>query len=179
MKKSNSILAKPLIRILLSVVLLVLCFLMNRYFNIQQTPWNLLQYVLSLVLIVIPFYGIIMGISQMLTDRKEPPERSGFDPEHPIKIWTHAELFAYLEQEDIIDLDIDHEVVHRIGTSSDYRQEHRYEQGEYFDKLYYIDDAQYADFNEFKKLLYALHPENEIRILRASMDDGNTDIILP
>ena len=171
--------SKPITRILLSIVLLILCFLMNRYLKIEQAPWNLLQYALSIVLIVIPFCGIIKGISQMLTERKQADSRPKFDPQNPLKIWTHEELFAYLEQEDIIDLDLDHEVVHRIGTSSDYRQEHRFEQGEYFDKLYYIDDAQYADFNEFKKQLSALHPENEIRILRASIDEGNTDIILP
>ena len=172
-------LSKPSVRILVSVILMVLCFLMNRYFKIEQAPWSLLQYVLSIVLTGLSLYGIIKGISQMLTEGKQKASAPKFDPEHPVKIWGHEELFAYLEAEDIIDLDIDHEVVRRIGVASDFRRDKLTGKNGFCDKAYYINDTEYTDFNQFKEQFTVAHPETEVRILRASMDDGSMDVKLP
>ena len=170
---------KPSVRILLSVVLMVLCFLMNRYFKVEQAPWSLLQYALTIFLIIVSFTGLFKGISQVMTSRGKKVPAPVLAPEHPIKIWNHEELFAYVEQEDIIDLDIDHNVVRRIGTASDLRHNRLAGKNELFDKAYYINDQEYSDFAEFKEQFAAVHPEAEVRILRASMDDGSMDVKLP
>ncbi len=171
--------AKPSVLILGSVALMILCFLMNRYFKIEQAPWNLLQYAFTIFLIVVSFTGLFKGISQAMTGRDKKTTAPKFDPEHPIKIWSHEELFAYLEQEDIIDLDIDHDVVQRIGTASDFRHNRLTGKNELFDKAYYINDQEYSDFTQFKEQFATVHSETEVRILRASMDDGSMDVKLP
>ena len=175
----KKLLSKPSARILLSVVLMVLCFLMNRYFKVEQAPWSLLQYALTIFLIVVSFTGLFKGISQVMTGRDKKITAPELDPEHPIKIWSHEELFAYLEQEDIIDLDIDHSVVRRIGTASDIRLNKLTGKDELFAKAYYTNDQEYSDFAEFKEQFAEVHPQAEVRILRASMDDGSMEVNLP
>ena len=175
----KKLLSKPSVLIPVSVVLMILCFLMNRYCKIEQAPWNVLQYALTIFLIILSFTGLFKGISQVITHREKKTATPVPDPEHPIRIWSHEELFAYLKQEDIIDLDIDHGVVRRIGTASDIRHNRLTGQNELFDKAYYINDQEYSDFAAFKEQFAAAHPEAEVRILRASMDDGSMDIKLP
>ncbi len=109
MKNNHSPFARPQIRILLSVVLLALCFLMNRFFKIEKAPWSLLQFGLSVVLILVAATCILKAISQLTLAKKQATEKPKFDPEHPVKIWTHEELFNYLEADDMVDLVIDHE----------------------------------------------------------------------
>ena len=49
----------------------------------------------------------------------------------------------------------------------------------FFDKVYYINDQEYSDFAEFKEQFAATHPEQEVRILRASIDEGSMEVKLP
>ena len=170
--------SKPPVLICGSVVLLILCFLMNRYFNITQVPWPI-RSALTTLIIFVSFAGIVKGISQMVTGGKKNSTSSNMDPEHPIKIWNHKELFAYLEKEDIIDLDIDHPVVRRIGTAADIRRDKRAGKDVLFNKVYYINEQEYASLAEFKEQFAAVHPQAEVRILRASMDDGSMEVTLP
>ena len=170
--------SKPPVLICGSVVLLILCFLMNRYFNTTQVPWPI-RSALTTLIIFVSFAGIVKGISQMMTGGKKNSTSSNMDPEHPIKIWNHKELFAYLEKEDIIDLDIDHPVVRRIGTAADIRRDKRAGKDVLFNKVYYINEQEYASFAEFKEQFAAVHPQAEVRILRASMDDGSMEVTLP
>ena len=170
--------SKPPVLICGSVVLLILCFLMNRYFNTIQVPWPI-RSALTTLIIFVSFAGIVKGISQMVTGGKKNSTSSNMDPEHPIRIWTHDELFAYLEKEDIIDLDIDHPVVRRIGTVADIRRDKRAGKDVLFNKAYYINEQEYASLAEFKEQFAAVHPQAEVRILRASMDDGSMEVTLP
>ena len=171
--------SKPPVLICGSVVLLILCFLMNRYFKIEQAPWSLLQYALTIFLVIFSFTGLFKGISQVMTSRGKKVTAPVSDPEHPIKIWNHEELFAYLEKEDIIDLDIDHPVVRRIGTVADIRRDKRAGKDVLFNKAYYINEQEYASLAEFKEQFAAAHPEQEVRILRASIDEGSMEVKLP
>lgn len=171
--------SKPAVRISASVALMLLCFLMNRYFKIEQGPWRVLQFALTAVLIVVSFSNLFKGISQVMPNREKKVAAPVLDPEHPVRIWSHEELFAYLKEEDIIDLDIDHGVVRRIGTASDLRQNRLTGQNELFDKAYYINDQEYSDLAEFKEQFAAAHPEQEVRILRASIDEGSMEVKLP
>lgn len=177
MKSTRSPLAKPLPRLLLAVVLLVLCFLMNRFFKIERASWNLLQYVFSFLLVLLSLTVIFKSISELLTANKSGKTRPAADPAQPIKVWTRDELFAYLEQEDMVDLDIDHGDGLRVSTASDYRFDRTASEWKYFDKGYYINDQEYSDFSQFKEQFAAIHPEEPIRILRASLDDN--DVKLP
>ena len=170
--------SKPPVLICGSVVLLILCFLMNRYFNTTQVPWPI-RSALTTLIIFVSFAGIVKGISQMVTGGKKNSTSSNMDPEHPIKIWNHEELFAYLEKEDIIDLDIDHPVVRRIGTVADIRRDKRAGKDVLFNKAYYINEQEYASLAEFKEQFAATHPEQEVRILRASIDEGSMEVKLP
>ena len=170
--------SKPPVLICGSVALLILCFLMNRYFNTTQVPWPI-RSALTTLIIFVSFAGIVKGISQMVTGGKKNSTSSNMDPEHPIKIWNHKELFAYLEKEDIIDLDIDHPVVRRIGTAADIRRDKRAGKDVLFNKVYYINEQEYASLAEFKEQFAAVHPQAEVRILRASMDDGSMEVTLP
>lgn len=170
--------SKPPVLICGSVVLLILCFLMNRYFNTTQVPWPI-RSALTTLIIFVSFAGIVKGISQMVTGGKKNTTSSNMDPEHPIRIWTHDELFAYLEKENIIDLDIGHESVKRVGTASDYSRGSLRQKAGFFDKVYYINDQEYSDFAEFKEQFAAAHPEQEVRILRASIDEGSMEVKLP
>ena len=115
----------------------------------------------------------------MVTGGKKNSTSSNMDPEHPSRIWTHDELFAYLEKEDIIDLDIGHESAKRVGTASDYSRGSLRQKAGFFDKVYYINDQEYSDFSEFKEQFAAAHPEQEVRILRASIDEGSMEVKLP
>ena len=171
--------SKPPVLICGSVVLLILCFLMNRYFKVEQAPWSLLQYALTIFLVIFSFTGLFKGISQVMTGRGKKVTAPVSDPEHPIRIWTHDELFAYLEKEDIIDLDIGHESVKRVGTASDYSRGSFRQKAGFFDKVYYINEQEYSDFAEFKEQFAAAHPEQEVRILRASIDEGSMEVKLP
>ena len=48
-----------------------------------------------------------------------------------------------------------------------------------FNKVYYINEQEYASLAEFKEQFAAAHPQAEVRILRASMDDGSMEVTLP
>ena len=177
MKNNNSPFARPSVRILLSVVLLTLCFLMNRFFKIENAPWSLLQFGLSVALILVAAACILKAISQLTLAKKQATEKPKFDPEHPVKIWTHEELFNYLEADDMVDLDIDHEGGLRVGTASDGKTDKFTGRFEFFDKAYYINDQEYSDLSQFKAQFAAIHPEETVRVLRASLDDN--DVTLP
>ena len=173
MKKAASFLKKPSIRLLLSVALLVLCFLMNRYFKTEKPGWNLLQLGVSVVMILVSIPGILSAISQIVRNNRVPTPL----PTEPIRIWSHEELFAYLDKDDMVDLDIAHREGLRVSTSSDYRKKTVSGDFEFFGKAYYINDEEYEDFEQFKEQFAVVHPDAEVRILRASLD-GN-DVALP
>lgn len=80
----KKLLTKPLVLICGSVVLLILCFLMNRYFNTTQVPWSI-RSALTTLIIFVSFAGIVKGISQMVTGGKKNTTSSiyGSGASHP------------------------------------------------------------------------------------------------
>ena len=165
-------------RALISILLAVGCFLLNRHIIPSEAPWSLLKLLLGASATAFCLVSVLKWISSILV-RKEGKAGTdeNLEERKPIKIWSHAELFAYLEQEDIIDLHIKHNGILKIGVMSELYSE-KFEESYYFNKCYYIEDSEYTDAEEFKQQFICIHPEEPVVIVRASLDDGGVEIIL-
>ena len=166
-----------LITAIISIGSLIACFLLNRYVIPSQPPWNYVKTFLGVITVIFCIVSVMKWISYIM-ERKKTTSEANETPENskPLKIWTQAELFAYLEQEDIIDLQIDHDDILRVGVASEFCDK-KFSSSYYFNKCYYIADAEYTDIEEFKRQFVLIHPEENIVIVHASMDNGEMDII--
>ena len=95
-------------------------------------------------------------------------------PNESIKIWNREELFTYLENEFFLDLIVDSTEPIAIRITSELISPGRHWSGD-FAKEYHINEQPYSSFDEFKKEFNALHPDQEIRILSATNEDGPVD----
>ena len=173
-KNSNSV-SVAWLKILLSVAVLVLCFFRNRVIPqdnetlvISGTVATVLLILLCLRLVA-SAVGILAGAGKGAAPQKLPDQ--------PIKLWDREKLFAYLEQEDIIDIVLGREngETLKVGTRSDYRRE-RYGKAEYFDKCYYIEEEEYTDFSDFVAQFTRAHGDETVRILYVGIEDMPVEV---
>ncbi len=179
MKKEQSNISNVFaITAIISIGSLIICFLLNRYVIPSQPPWNYVKTVLGAITAIFCIVSVMKWIS-FIMERKKTASVTNETPENskPLKIWTQTELFAYLEQEDIIDLQIDHDGILKVGVASEFCDK-KFSSSYYFNKCYYIADAEYTDIDDFKRQFVLIHPEEDVIIIHASMDNGGMDIIL-
>ena len=176
MDKKNEIIRNPWVRILGSVALLALCFIVNRTMNMHGAR-NVANIVRIVTIPVIGFalIQIIKGISMLILqkDNEKPPKSL---PTEPIKIWNHEELFSYLEKEIMVDLIIGSDNPIKISISCEYIRPYLGRKGYFTNKVFFINEKQYSSFDEFKQNFVLIHPEQEIRIMSATVDDGLVDV---
>ena len=165
----------PIWKIVLAVALLVLCFFRKRLIPQDHAALMALGTGLTIACICLSFYWIITAISQLSLQGETETTAPSKLPSEPLKCLTPEELFAFLEKEDIIDVVIDNEGEWRVGTSSDSKSG-RYRETRYFDKRYYIEDTEYADFSEFKKSFLLALKGDAVKILYVGIEDMAVDI---
>lgn len=170
---------KPLIKLLISIAILTVCFFRNRFIPADQVLLTHAATVATLILLVVCFRLIFISITEIgifVSSRKqeqtEPKEYT-----EPIKLWSHEELFAFLQEENIIDLVVENDYgKQRIGTRSDYGRPTAFAPEQFFDKCYYIEDREYTDFEEFKTAFSQNATDVKIKIWSAKLDDMDIQI---
>ena len=175
MNKKNNSVSVAWLKILLSAVILVLCFLRNRIIPQDNEALVISGTVVTVLLIILCLRLIASAIGTLAgAEKNAAPKKL---PDEPIKLWDREELFAYLEQEDIIDLVLDkgNGETLKVGTRSDYRRE-RYGKAEYFDKCYYIEEEEYTDLSDFIAQFARAHGNGTVRILYVGIEDMPVEI---
>ena len=107
--------------------------------------------------------------------KREQQEKSECQP----LVWNFETLFAYLQDEDIVDLVIENaDSSLMVGVRSEFNAQPRlYNKNNWENKVYYIDEDEFANFEEFKaRLLYSMSNAENILILSAKMDDMVLDL---
>ena len=169
-KNSSKSVIKPLIKILGSVAILVMCFFRKHVIPEDNIKLTALGTGITLVLILICFYSILTSVVQIKNIHENKKREKEIKLEQPIKIWTTTELCCFLEKEDIIDVVIDNGNALKVGTKSDYKRP-PYGKAEYFDKCYYIDDEEYIELSEFKNRLLSILKDDTVKILYVGIED--------
>ena len=175
MNKKNNSVSVAWLKILLSAVILMLCFFRNRVIPQDNEALVIFGTVVTVLLIILCLRLIASAIGTLAgTEKNAAPKKL---PDKPIKLWDREKLFAYLEQEDIIDIVLDkgNGETLRIGTRSDYRRE-RYGKAEYFDKCYYIEEEEYTDLSDFIAQFARAHGDGTVRILYVGIEDMPVEI---
>ena len=175
MNKKNNSVSVAWLKILLSAVILVLCFFRNRIIPQDNEALVISGTVVTVLLIILCLRLIASAIGTLAgAEKNAAPKKL---PDKPIKLWDREELFAYLEQEDIIDLVLDkgNGETLKVGTRSDYRRE-RYGKAEYFDKCYYIEEEEYTDLSDFIAQFARAHGDGTVRILYVGIEDMPVEI---
>lgn len=170
MSKIMEVIRKPWIRILGSVALLALCFIVNRTMNSHGTRYvaNIVR-IATLPVIVFGILQVIKGISLLFlqASKEKPPKPL---PTEPVKVWTYEELFAFLEKERRIILQIGSENPINVQVRFEYVEAKWPNRRGYFTDtvIYRIDEQEFEDFEEFKRTFVAMHPDPSIEIWSAT-----------
>jgi hypothetical protein len=170
---------KPLVKILISIAILTVCFFRNRFIPADQVFFTHAATVVTLILLVVCFRLIFISITEIgicVSSRKQEQTKPIAYTE-PIKLWSHEELFAFLEEENHIDLVVENDYgKQKIGTRSDYGRPTAFSREQFFDKCYYIEDREYTDFEEFKTEFLQNATNEQIKIWSAMLDDMEVQI---
>ena len=175
MNKNNNSVPVAWLKILLSVVILLLCFFRNRVIPQDNETLVISGTVATVLLILLCLRMVSSAIGTLAGAGKgAAPQKL---PDQPIKLWDRESLLSYLEQEDIIDIVLGREngETLKVGTRSDYRRE-RYGKAEYFDKCYYIEEEEYTDFSDFVAQFMRAHGDETVRILYVGIEDMPVEI---
>lgn len=175
MNKKNNSVSVAWLKILLSAVILVLCFFRNRVIPQDNEALVISGTVVTVFLIILSLRLIASAIGTLAgAEKNASPKKL---PDEPIKLWDREKLFTYLEQEDIIDIVLDkgNGETLKVGTRSDYRRE-RYGKAEYFDKCYYIEEEEYTDLSDFIAQFARAHGDGTVRILYVGIEDMPVEI---
>ena len=173
MDESLTSVKKPCIKIILSVIVLVVCFFRKKLLLTDNQSIHSIATAISLVLTVGCIYCIAVAMSECfyVMESKKTKEKVTNTPKDPIKVWTCEELFAFLQKEDIIELVIETDLGEkRVGVASDFGKEHYFDTDHYFDKCYYIESEEYTDINEFKERFSEFISNDTVKVWSAWLD---------
>ena len=170
-------LSKQITKILIASTILFLCFFRNSF--LPQNATMLLKIVDVVVLFLAPMgmLVIIVSISKILTHSTSEKKDEKIICNDPIRLWSYSRLFEVLEESPIIDLVIrcNGEKL-KIGTMSDYGKQTRWSSPDFFDKIYYLEDRNFDDLNQFSQAFLALGLQEPIQILYMGLDGIPLDL---
>ena len=155
----------PFVRIAMSVVLLLIFYFRDEIIPADNKVLIGLGTVVTMIAIVFCMYLIAKSVSELAGAKKMQKVAKISDSDKAIKIWSMAELYAFLEQEDIIDIVIDNDGEKlKIGTAADYRR-HKLVQ-----KWYYIGEVDYSSLSEFQTHLEEIIKSNTVSVVYIGFD---------
>ncbi len=166
----------PLFRIVISILLFVLCYNRNRIIPTENKILTSLGTVVTVGVIVIGFYCIFISVTEIIemkSKKKDPSDLPPFEK----RDWTTEKLFSFLEESDIIDIVVEHAGSRlKIGTKSDYGRTNRFSsEKSFFDKCYYIEEAEYEKLSDFIEQFQTVIQADVVTILYVGIDDMPLD----
>ena len=155
----------PFVRITMSVVLLLIFYFRDEIIPADNKVLMGLGTAVTMIAIVFCMYLIAKSVSELAGAKKMQKVEKISDSDKVIKIWSMAELYAFLEREDIIDIVIDNNgEALKIGTAADYRR-HKLVQ-----KWYYIGEVDYSSLSEFQIYLEEIIKSNTVSVVYIGFD---------
>lgn len=161
--------SKKVIKIVLSVVLFVLVFLLNRFVFPKNDVSGLF---ISIVCVLAGVYFLLQGIAP---EKKKLLTKEEIGSKILAK-WTFDDFCLYLAHEDMLDIVIDNGDHLHIKISSDERTHYKFYESHTYTVYYHIEDVEYTDFAKFKTDLREILNSDEVSILYIGFADNPLDI---
>ena len=164
----------PLFRILISVIVLLLCFYRNRIIPQDNDVLVNIGTIVTYALTALGLYCIFISITEFMEMKKKSSiQTKTFEKRE----WSLDKLFSFMEDADIIDILIENANSSlKIGTKSDYGRAMPFSfEDQFFDKCYYIEDSEYENFDDFKKQFRAIVQSEVVVLLYVGIDDTPLD----
>lgn len=177
MRKNNESVKMHVLKILLSVAVLIICFFRNRFIPQDNAALVTIGTVVTIILLIGAFYLIFTSVSQLFLLSGSQNEGKK-EKESQTVVWDYETLFAYLKSEDIVDLIVENsESQLSIGVRSEYI-EHTFlrKNTGWQNKIFYIEAEELTDFEEFKTKFVQLMKTEHVVILSAKIDDMVLDL---
>lgn len=142
----------PAIKISLCLVVILVLMNRNRLFSLEDKRWAIATTVLALVLAVGCVFCIYIAIAEIVELHDRRVDNQGIVGEVVIKQYPTESLMKLIEKEDILQVEIKfQEEIVKIGCKSD----NKWSTNDFFDKVYYCDDAEYETIEAFREVLKA------------------------
>ena len=152
----------PTIKILLCLVVILVLMNRNRLFSLEDKRWAIISTVLALVLAVGCIFCIYIAIDEIveLHDRRVDMQKKV--DEAVTKPFLIEEILDLVDKEDVLELEIKvQQKIVKIGCTSDYK----WSTNEFFDKVYYCDDAEYETIEAFREELNAYEIDGMLEVV--------------
>ena len=152
----------PLIKIVVSLIVILLCFFRNKIFVISSRPLNIIVSFLCFAVTMASILCIYISVPELFYVRKNR-KRAKFKASNiSTTPFSLERIICLAKENDIIEFEIKfQENIVKIGASSD----NKLSSSEFFDKKFYIEKEEYLTSNEFEKELFKYATNGKINII--------------
>lgn len=154
----------PIVKIIISIFIIILLIFGKTPFNLQYSWIKILTKIISFILCCSSIMCIYISVGELFytySNRKMITAVEDINPSN-LKCFNISEIIVLIDKNDIIEIIIyANQKTMKIGASSDCK----YSDSVFFDKKYYIDDAEYDTLDEFKCALLSRLPNDKIWVL--------------
>ena len=152
----------PTIKIILCLVVILVFMNRNRLFSLEDKRWAIVSTILALIVGVGCIFCIYIAIAEITELHDRRVDNKGIVGEVVIKRYTTENLIKLIEKEDILEVEIKvQEEMIKIGCTSD----NKWSTNEFFDKVYYCDDAEYENIEAFREVLNAYEIDGMLEVV--------------
>lgn len=154
----------PIVKIIISIFIIILLIFGEVPFGVQY-PWiKILTKFISFILCCCSIMCIYISVGELFytySNRKRLTAAEGINPSK-LKCFDMSEIIRLIDKNDIVEIIIyTNQKTIKIGASSDCK----YSDSNFFDKKYYIDDAEYDTLDEFECVLLSHLSSDKIWVL--------------
>ena len=152
----------PAIKISLCLVVILVLMNRNRLFSLEDKRGAIATTVLALVLAMGCVFCIYIAIAEIVELHDRRVDNQGIVGEVVIKQYPTENLMKLIEKEDILEVEIKvQEEIVKIGCKSD----NKWSTNDFFDKVYYCDDAEYETIEAFREVLNAYEIDGMLEVV--------------
>lgn len=159
----------PILKIIISVLIIVILIFRYRFFNITNKPFQIIISIIAFVVTIFSILCIYISVAEMMNvheNRKNESLSNSIIDKSMCASKSIDEIIDLAHKNDIVQFVIVTEkCTVRAGASSDYT----HSKGIFFDKLYYINETEYKQIEDFKNALATLASKGMLLVY--SIDD--------
>ena len=159
----------PILKIIISVLIIVILIFRDKIFNVTNKPFQIIISIIAFIVTIFSILCIYISVAEMMHVHENKKNESLFNS------IIDKSMCASKSIDEIVDLVRKNDIVQfviatdkgtvRAGASSDYK----HSKGIFFDKLYYINETEYKQIENFKNALATLASEGMLFVY--SIDD--------
>lgn len=152
----------PLIKIVISLLIILFSIFRNHFFVISVKPINILITIFCFAATTASILCIYIAVSELFYVRKNRKESNPKQKSYQAVPFSLERVICLAKENDIIEFEIkSNENVVKIGASSDSKSA----SSAFFDKRFYIEKEEYLTAEDFKKELFKYTKDGNIYVI--------------